>query len=62
MTENIYQTTRRHTVEDKNLHVGSDLVTVLVRKSSIFWDVRSCSPPEINMLSRWFLARLILLP
>jgi hypothetical protein len=33
----------------------------VVMKSTISLDITSCSPLKVNMLSRWFLARLILL-
>jgi hypothetical protein len=39
--------------------VGSEVLTVMVMKSTIFWDIMPCSPlPAHHLLSRWFLALL----
>jgi hypothetical protein len=63
--------------------VGSEVLTAVVMKSTIFWDITPCTPskakptfrrnmsppssvsknkPSSLLLSRWFLARLILRP
>jgi hypothetical protein len=54
--------------------VGSEFLTAVVLKSTIFWDVTPCSPLKINrrfggkyrsachLLSRWFLGLLIFRP
>jgi hypothetical protein len=58
--------------------VGFEVLTAVVMKSSIFWDITPCSPLKVNqrfggtyrlhlqcryrLLSRWFLALLIFRP
>jgi hypothetical protein len=46
-------------------YVGSEVLTASVMKSTIFWDITPCSRLKCSachLLSRWFLARLILPP
>jgi hypothetical protein len=57
-------------------YVAFEVLTAVVMKSSIFWDITPCSPLKVNrsfgetsnsspachLLSLWFLARLILQP
>jgi hypothetical protein len=47
--------------------VGFEVLRATVMRSSIFWDIRPCSPLKVNqssrschLVSRWFLACLIL--
>jgi hypothetical protein len=44
--------------------VGSEVLTAMVMKSHIFWDIMLCSPLKVNrhchLLSCWFLALLFL--
>jgi hypothetical protein len=48
--------------------LGFEVLTAMVKKSSIFWDITPCNPLKVNrrftchLLSCWFLAWLILWP
>jgi hypothetical protein len=60
-------------VEDEDYYVGFEVLTAVIMKSTIFWDITLCSPLSVNrrfggnilrssachLLSCWFLARLI---
>jgi hypothetical protein len=46
---------------DQILYVGFVILTAVVMKSSVSWDVTFCSPFVCHVLSRWILASLILL-
>jgi hypothetical protein len=44
----IYKTTQRLTQEDSNYYVGSEVLTAVVMKSTVFWDITPCSPLKVN--------------
>jgi hypothetical protein len=35
-------------VKNFNIYVGSEVLTALVMKSTIFWDIMPCSPLSVN--------------
>jgi hypothetical protein len=37
----------------KQLDIGFEVLTAVVRNSSVFWDITPCSPLEINQCPRW---------
>jgi hypothetical protein len=62
-------------ISNENFEVGFEVLTAVVLKSTIFWDITPCSPLRVNqrfggtnhhsachLLSRWFLAQLIFQP
>jgi hypothetical protein len=57
---------RKPTLENFTHYVGFEVITAVVMKSTIFWDMTTCSPLKVNrserhLLSRWFLDGLIIL-
>jgi hypothetical protein len=56
-------------LEQVTIHVGFEVLTAVIMKSTIFWNITPCIPLSVNrrfgetyrlhLLSRWFLAQLI---
>jgi hypothetical protein len=43
----IYQTVRQHIPENNNLE-GFEVLTAVILKSSVFWDITPCSPLSVK--------------
>jgi hypothetical protein len=55
----IYKAVLRHFPDDSNIYAGSEVLTAMTMKSSIFWHITPCCLMEINDVSEKHISSIL---